>query len=67
MRVGRGEQGFIDLRRACELSGWRDDLVRWVADLLTDNGDPLRAKELVRELVERGHEPTGGDDGSESL
>ncbi len=56
------EQGFADLRRACELSGWRDDVVRWVADVLTRNGDPLWAKEVMRELAERGHEPPGDDE-----
>ena len=57
------EQGFADLRRACELSGWRDDLVRWVVEVLTRNGDLIRAKEIMRDRAERGHEPTGGDGG----
>ena len=56
------EQGFMDLRRACELAGWRDDVTRWVADVLTLNGDPLRAKEVMRELAERRHEPPGDDE-----
>src|SRR5690554_6218196 len=33
-------QGAADLRRACELSNWRDDLVRWAAELMTHNGEP---------------------------
>jgi hypothetical protein len=46
-------QGIADLMRACELSDWRDDLVRWVADLLTEKGYKAEAKELVWELTER--------------
>ena len=53
------EQGFVDLRRACELAAWRDDLVRWVADVLTRTGDAHRANELLRELSAQGHEPPG--------
>ena len=56
------EQGFADLRRACELSGWRDDVVRWVAEALTRNGDAHRANELLRELTERSREATGGEE-----
>jgi hypothetical protein len=55
------EQGFADLRRACELSGWRDDVVQWVAEVLTRNGNVAHAKEITRELAERGRE-TGGDE-----
>jgi hypothetical protein len=55
------EQGFLDLRRACELSDWRDDLVRWVADVLIRIGDKARANELLRELAHRAEEPMGGE------
>jgi len=52
------EQGASDLRRACELSGWREDLVQWVAGILSENGDPIRAKELLRQLAEQDKEAT---------
>ena len=55
------EQGFADLRRACELSGWRDDVARWVAEVLTGNGDALRSKEIMQALAAHGQQPTGGD------
>jgi hypothetical protein len=47
------EQAYADLRRACELSDWRDDLARWVIELLTRNGDVVQAKEMKRELAKR--------------
>ena len=53
------EQAFADLRCACELSGWRDDLVRWVIALLTDNGDVPQANAIARELAARGRKPDG--------
>ena len=40
-------RGFADLRRACELSGWRGDLVEWAAALLAECGDGPRAEELL--------------------
>jgi Flp pilus assembly protein TadD len=45
------EQGAADLRRACELSGWREDLVRWVVGVLMENGDIAHAKEITREYA----------------
>ena len=54
------EQAFTDLRCACELSGWRDDLVRWVIALLTDNGDAPQANAIARELAARGSNSDGG-------
>ena len=59
--VRDAEQGFADLRRACELAGWRDDLVRWVVEVLTRNGDGRRANEIMRERAERGQRPTDSD------
>jgi hypothetical protein len=52
-KVRDEEQGFADLWEACEHSGWREDLVRWVTELLTDNGHPAEAKEIMWELSER--------------
>src|SRR5687767_14428958 len=40
-------RGFADLRRACELSGWRVDLVEWASGLLAEFGDERRAEELL--------------------
>jgi hypothetical protein len=47
------EQGIADLKQACKLSGWRDDLVRWASELLEDNGYKSEAKALMRELTKR--------------
>ncbi len=55
------EQGFSDLRRACELSGWRDELVRWAAEMLADIGDKQRANELLRERQRRSGEAAEGE------
>lgn len=52
-KVRDEEQGIADLRRACELSDWREDVVRWVAGLLKSNGDIGPAKEIMRELSQR--------------
>ena len=41
------ERGFADLRRACELSGWRGDLVGWAIELLATYGDGAHAEELL--------------------
>jgi hypothetical protein len=40
-------RGFADLRRACELSGWRPDLAGWAAELLEECGDGARAGQLL--------------------
>jgi hypothetical protein len=50
-------QAYADLRRACELSGWRPDLVEWAAGLLARAGRRGEARELLRELARR---PAGG-------
>ncbi len=47
------EQAFGDLRRACDLSGWKQDVVQWVIELLTRNGDMPQANELTREFAAR--------------
>jgi Flp pilus assembly protein TadD len=52
-KVRDEEQGIADLRLACELSGWREDVARVVVELLKRNGDKGPAKEIMRELAER--------------
>jgi Flp pilus assembly protein TadD len=47
------EQAFADLRKACELTNWRGEVVRWVAALLARNGDVSQAKTFMRELSKR--------------
>lgn len=42
-------QGVADLRKACELAGWRNDLTRWVIGLLVEHGFKSEAKSLVKE------------------
>jgi hypothetical protein len=53
-KVRDEEQGIVDLRQACELSGWREEVVRWVVSFLLDNGEPGPAKDIQREFAERG-------------
>jgi Flp pilus assembly protein TadD len=55
-------QGVTDLRRACELSGWRDDLVRWAAETLADAGYRAEARDLLRELPGHGPRAAGAPD-----
>lgn len=45
-------RGFTDLLRACELSGWRRDLVEWASGLLAEFGDARRAEELLERARE---------------
>lgn len=47
------EQAVMDLRKACKLANWREDVVRWVAELLSRNGEVAHAKEIMRELAKR--------------
>ena len=54
-------RGFADLLRACELSDWREDVVRWAAAVLTESGYADRADELLAELARRGEEADGAD------
>lgn len=55
------DRGFSDLRRACELCGWRADLVGWAAELLAECG----AGALAEALAELARQAGAGDDGGE--
>jgi hypothetical protein len=52
-------RGFADLRRACELCGWRPDVAAWVAELLAECGG-----EGAEELLELARQ-AAPDDGDE--
>jgi hypothetical protein len=51
--VQDSEQAVADLRKACDLAGWREDFVRWVVDLLRNSGEVTAAKEFVRDFPKR--------------
>ena len=53
-------RGFTDLRRACELAGWRGDLVEWASGLMAEFGDARRAEELL-ELARQAWAEFGDD------
>jgi hypothetical protein len=53
-------RGSADLRRACELCGWRADLVEWAAGLLEECGEGGRAEELL-ELARQADASCGDD------
>jgi hypothetical protein len=52
-------QGIADLLKACELSGWEEEVARWVADLLTEYGYKAEAREVLWEFGEHGRKSAG--------
>jgi hypothetical protein len=60
-------RGFADLRRACELCGWRADVSAWVAELLAECGEGAEELlELARQAAADGDQPaTAYADGAE--
>ncbi len=53
------EQAFADLRRACALAGWGEEVAGWVVGLLARSGYAPQADALARELAARGRRLTG--------
>src|SRR5262249_4691011 len=60
-KVQDSEQAVADLRKACDLNGWREDLVKWVVQLLKDRGEVAAAKKSARASPKRGPRAKRGE------